>query len=1437
MIDKIIAFSVKNKLFISIFMLLWIIAGVYALKKVPIDAVPDITNNQVQVITTTPNLGAVEMEQFVTYPVELGLANLPGVEEIRSISRFGLSSVTIVFDEDMGTYLPRQLVAEKLSEVKGEIPSKFGEPFMAPISTGLGEIYQYVLEVDPTVEQQYDVQELRTLQDWVVKRQMSLVEGVVEVNSVGGNIKQYEVAVDPARLKSMGISLTELFEVLENNNENSGAAYIEKNHQAQFIRGEGLIQTVDDIKNIVVKSENNVPIRIGDLADVRLGNAIRYGAFTHNGKEAVGGLVMMLKGENSAEVIERVRDRVVQINKSLPEGINIKPFHDRADLIGLTTSTVRNNLLEGGLIVIFVLVLLLGNFRGGLIVATTIPLSLLFAFILMNQFGVWANLMSLGAIDFGIIVDGAVIIVESSVFYFMQYIKKRGQAPTEEERQEITKTSAGKMMRSAFFGQLIILIVFVPILVLTGVEGKTFKPMALTFIFAMIGAMLLCLTYVPMITSVFLKVPLNGKLTWGDKFIHWLEEKYESLLGKLLSKGKLLIPIAVALFAFSGWQFSRLGGEFMPQLDEGSLAIQALLKPGSSLSETIDATNKIENILLEQFPEITDVIARIGVSEIPTDPMPMDIADMTIVLTPKDEWVSAESKEELMAKIEHAIAVLPGVNFEFSQPIQLRFNELLTGIRQDVAVKIYGEDTDLLAAKAEEVGALISGIEGVGDLRIEATKGLPQINVKYNRGQLARYGVNVSELNEVLQMAFSGQSAGTVFEGERRFDLVIRLKEELRDNLENIKNLFVTIPDGSQIPIDELAEIEVKPGPMQISRDATNRWTYVGINTRGRDIESLVDEIKEKLDANLELPSGYFITYGGAFENLQRAKDRLSIVVPIALILIFILLYFALNSFKQALMIFGAIPLAAIGGVWALWARDMTFSISAGIGFIVLFGVAVLNGLVLISSMNALKQEGVTDLTSRILKGTKERIRPVFLTASTDILGFLPMAISTSAGAEVQQPLATVVIGGLITSTLLTLIILPIVYKWVEQRDRKTQTVNASVVAVAVIGLFIPAMSMGQNQLSLEECLVLAKENYPSIKAAQFSVEQKRKLKKTAWQLGTTQVFIGAEEQGKGQDGTESIGLGQSNINPFGIAANRKWAEADVEVEEANLELTEKRLFAQVKEAYYWTSLQYENVELLSEMDSLYQQAMIIADVRLETGEINQIEFLSIQNKVLAIGLQKQEVLSFYAIAQWQLASLVGVNEPVIPEVVEEYELKLALDSNWKNNPELKVLEEQYQLEVANWKRSKTSLMPQLNAQYTIQSVDGQSGFNGYQAGISIPLWFLPNQGRIQATKLQTQIAKENIAVKELELQSRSQGMLNRLKYLDQSIKYYNSNLLVQANKMVEVGNVAYQAGEIDYLAYLKVMEEATAIQTDYLKAKNNYYTTLIQWDYLIGKE
>lgn len=1431
MIQRIITFSVRNKFIIVLFTLGWIVAGLWSLSKVPIDAVPDITNNQIQVLTQAPNLGAEEIEQFITYPVELAMANLPGVLEIRSISRFGLSAVTIVFEEDMGTYLPRQLVGEKLNQIKTEIPKNFGKPEMGPITTGLGEIYQYTLAVDSGFD--YSPTELRTFQDWIVRRQMAMLPGVVEVNAFGGYVKQYQIEIDPDRLKSMEVSVSEIFTALEKNNSSTGGAYIEKDHMAIFIRGEGLAKSKEDLRAVVVDVRNGIPITVDDVAEVNFGHAVRYGALTKDGQgEAVGGMIMMLKGANSNEVISAVKERMALIEKSLPEGVHIKPFLDRSDLIQRTTDTVTNNLIEGALIVIFVLVFLLGNWRGGLIVASTIPLSLLFAFILMNAFDVWANLMSLGAIDFGIIVDGAVIIVEGTVFILHDKISQNREIG-QKDRNKTAISASKSMMNSAFFGQLIILIVFIPILALEGVEGKMFRPMALTFMFAMIGVMILCLTYVPMMSALALRVG-RREIKWGDKLIKRLEAFYEKLLQPALDRSTWVIAGAVLLLGSSVFLFSRMGGEFIPQLDEGDIAFHIILKPGSNLSEMTEASTKVEKVLMSNFPEIESVISRIGVSEVATDLMPMDMADGFIILKPQEEWVSAATKPELIERIKEKIEQIPGYEYEFTQPIEMRFNELMTGVREDIAIKVFGEDLDVLADKANEISSIISDIEGIGDMRVEATTGLPQITVSYNRDKLARYGLNIADVNRLIETAFGGGRAGVLFEGERRIDMVVRLKSEQRDELSDIADIFVDLPDGNRIPLGEVAEIKYEEGPMQISRDNTNRRTYVGVNVRGRDIQSLVEEIQGRLDTALELPPGYYLRYGGTFENFERATKRLRLLVPIALALIFLLIFFALQSFKQTAMIYIAIPLAAIGGVFSLWLRGMPFSISAGVGFIVLFGVAVLNGLVLISAWNELKEEGVTNLDERIRKGAVRRIRPILLTALTDILGFLPMALSTSAGAEVQQPLATVVIGGMISATLLTLFILPILYRWIEQNNLKSMKPVMAAFCLG-IGLSVNAQTMDSPQvIGMEEALARAKTHYPTLRAAILEIENRQALKKTAWKLGNTGVFTAGEEMSDGEGVLTVIGFQQQNMDLFGVPAKRKLQKEAVYLAEAQRDLTEAELEREVKTAYAELYAAEKLYRLYTNMDSSFSDFERAARIRYETEATSKLEYLAATNQRRQVAIRREQALRDYRISL-QRFNLWMMSDTVYT-VSEDFEATpitpATLAPSLSDHPMMRVADREVLLADQRIDAEAAGFFPQLNLLYGVQEIQGESGFFQYQAGIQFPLLFFDKQGQVQSAKIQKEMAMEKQRQTAAEVKTEYLTTMETYFKWRDAWFYYRDEVLPLTEEQRRGTNLAYGEGDIDYVNYLQNMKTVMELEIEAWQAFKQYSQALYELEF-----
>lgn len=1447
MLDKIIHFSIHNKFIVGLFSLVLVALGIYSVSTLPVDALPDITNNQVQIITSSPKLATQEVEQFITYPVEQSVKPIPDVVELRSISRFGLSVVTVVFKESTDIYWARAQITERLKEAAEVIPEGAGKPELAPISTGLGEIYQYVVFPQKGYESKYNATELRTIQDWIIKPQLIGTPGVAEVNTLGGYLKQYEIAVQPDKLKSMNTTITEIFDALETNNENTGGAYIDKKPYAYFIRGVGMASSIDDIQKIVVKNQNGIPILIRDVAEVRIGNSIRYGAVTKDGKgEEVSGMVMMLKGENSGEVVERVKEKMERIKKSLPEGVSIEAFMDRTKLVDKAIKTVETNLIEGALIVIFILVLLLGNWRAGLVVASVIPLSLLFAISMMRIFGVSGNLMSLGAIDFGLIVDGAVIIVEAIIHRL--HTVNRGKLSQKEMNKEVYG-AASKIRSSAAFGEIIILIVYLPILALTGIEGKMFGPMAQTVSFAILGAFILSLTYVPMMSALALSKETGHKRNISDRIMDKLHAWYKPLLERSLKAKKAILAVAVALFVGALIIFNTLGGEFIPTLDEGDVATHLIIASGSSLSQEVEATSKAERILKSKFPEVKMIVTKIGSAEIPTDPMPVEAGDMIILLKDRSEWTSADSKEELMEKMEEALNDIPGVTTEFSQPIQMRFNELMTGVRSDVAVKIYGEDIDLLVAKGDEALKIINTVEGVSDAKAERVAGLPQITVRYNKDKLALYGLKIGDLNKVLRMGFAGESAGVVYEGEKRFDLVVRLAENSRDDISSIKSLFITLPSGNQIPLEQIADVQYEDGPMQISRDDGKRRIVVGFNVRGRDVASVVDDIREKLDAKLKLPAGYYTTYGGQFENLIEANKRLSVAVPVALALIFVLLFFTFKSVKQALLIFTAIPLSAIGGVLALWLRGMPFSISAGVGFIALFGVAVLNGIVLISYFNQLKSEGMDNILDRIREGTKVRLRPVIMTAAVASLGFLPMAISTSAGAEVQKPLATVVIGGLITATLLTLIVLPILYYFVESgvKIRKVKTVTT----ILLFGLLIPGMASAQDQpMTMNNALDLAYKNNQSVRASDLGVQAQSKLIGTAWDIPKTELS-GTFGQINSAAQDKNFAISQS-INPFRVGAMRTLLRENSSASQLRLELTKRQIALSVKES--WNNLLYYNKlnAILAKQSKVMDKFVRSADVKFRVGETNSLEKNIASAKQQELQQQIKQNEAQIKIERSRLKLFMNRNEDFIIADTSFVPLPaiVNVDSTAiKQNPNYQLAQKQVAIAQANQRVEKSVLYPDISAGYFIQSItgnqdidgtpryyDGGLRFQGFTAGVTIPVFFGSNSAKAKAAKINIEQEKQNAGYLENQLKSQLTEQNELLATYTELVGYYRDTAEPNARKITTNATKAYQNGDISYVEYVQNLDTANNILLKYAEAVRMYNQTIINLQYLINQ-
>lgn len=1422
---------------IGLFTLALVIWGIFSATQIPIDAVPDITNNQVQIYTVSPTLATQEVEQFITTPIELALQNLQEITEIRSISKFGLSVITVVFEESHDIYLARQLIVERIKEAQDAIPEGLGIPEMAPISTGLGEIYQYVVRPAEGFEDVYSATELRSIQDWIVKRQLSGIPGVAEVNSMGGYLKQYEVAVDPSLLLSLGLDVGDIFDALAQSNENTGGAYIEKNPNTYYIRTEGLSSSLEDIGNIVVKVESGIPILIKDVATVQFGKAPRYGALVRNGKEVVGGKVMMFKGANSSEVTELVKARVDQVQKSLPEGVLIEPYLVRDKLVSAAIGTVEKNLIEGGLIVILILVLLLGNWRAGLIVASVIPLAMLFAISMMNLLGISANLMSLGAIDFGLIVDGAIIIVESIVHRLR--VKFAGKKIDSATMNLEVIDSSQKIRSSAAFGEIIILMVYIPILALVGIEGKMFKPMAQTVMLAIAGALILSLTYVPMMTALFLKKDISDKRTLADRIIAFFERLYRPVLNYALQYKRMFVSLAFLLFLVSLIGFSRMGGEFIPTLEEGDLALQHILPPGSSLSQSVDISALIQNKLMADFPEIEDAVVNIGSAEIPTDPMPVEIGDHVLVMKPKEEWTTAKDRKGMFEAIEASLSSIPGVGLEFSQPIQLRFNELMTGTKADIAIKLYGQDLDMLYVKAKEAERIISKIDGVGTVNVEQTVGMPQIIISYDYAKLAQYGLYVKDVNRVVRSAFAGEKAGVIYEGERRFDLVVRLDEKNRQGIDDVSSLFISLASGAQVPLENVAKIELINAPMQISRDNTNRRIVIGVNVGDTDVETLVETIQAKLDEGLALPVGYYLTYGGQFENLKAANSRLAIAVPMALALIFLLLYFTFGSFTQATLICTAIPLSAIGGVWALYLRDMPFSISAGIGFIALFGVAVLNGIVLIGYFNQLKKEGVSDVVERIKVGTRVRLRPVIMTAAVASFGFLPMALSTSGGAEVQRPLATVVIGGLVTATFLTLIILPILYSWTEKWADRRKKIGGSKIKGMVAIVFILAnftsIHAQEEVITLDEAIRLTLENHPSAHVAELSVDRMEQLSHIGYGLGNTEVYYqGDALYESNSQRVQQLGVRQEIPLPMEAVASRKLRKSELSSIEIDQEMTLSELRLQVILVYTDIQLARQAVQVYKMNDSIYVENVMRAEHRVNLGEANALELLSMCSRANEASLFSEQAEMELFMLSSQLQLLMGRNAPFATETMRDQHVPTAMDS--LQSPVLRKAMVKLETEKARLKLNKAALSPKFSVGYAAQEYDDGGRLYGIQGGLSIPLFNGQLRKEIKAQRLAIDIADAEVSATRLNLESRRIDLMNKIEVTSRGMNLYKKQIEIEDPKLLRLAQLNYEAGEIDYLELLTAIDLCTRNFKAYRDLVKAHVEALAKYDFLFNK-
>ena len=1430
MFKAIVHFSIQKKLFVGLTTLFLLLGGIYAMMTLPIDAVPDITNNQVQIVTVSPTLAPQEVEQLITMPIEIAMSNIMNVEEIRSVSRFGLSLVTVVFKESVPTLDARQLINEQIQTVAGEIPTELGTPELMPITTGLGEIYQYVLSVEPGYEEKYDAMELRTIQDWIVKRQLSGIPGIVEINSFGGYLKQYEVAVDPDALYSLNITIGEVFEALNRNNQNTGGSYIEKINRAYYIRSEGMIGKIKDIERIVITNRGGIPIHISDVGSVRFGSAKRFGAMTKDGEgECVGGIAMMLKGANANVVTKELEARVERVQKMLPEGVRVEPYLNRSELVDRNISTVIRNLIEGALIVFIVLIIFLGNVRAGLIVASVIPLAMLFAFILMRVFGVSANLMSLGAIDFGIVVDGSIVILEGILAHIYSR-RLMGRTLSAEEMDREVEAGAGHVARSATFAVLIILIVFFPLLTLTGIEGKYFTPMAKTLVFCIIGALILSLTYVPMMASLFLKRTISSKPTFADRFFGKLNGVYRRTLHFCLRHIWGTIACSFAALAVSLFLFTRLGAEFIPTLDEGDFAMQMTLPAGSSLTHSIELSKQAEETLMKSFPEIKHVVAKIGTAEVPTDPMAVEDADIMIVMKPFKEWTSASSRAEMVEKMKASLEPITGAEFNFSQPIQLRFNELMTGAKADIAIKLYGEDMAELYKKAKEASLFVEQVPGAADVIVEQAMGLPQLVVHYDRAKIARYGMNIEELNTIIRTAYAGEAAGVVFENERRFDLVLRLDNDKVADL-NLDKLFVRTAEGIQIPVSEVATIELVNGPLQINRDATKRRIVIGVNVRDADIQKVVRTIQETLDKHIKLEPGYYFEYGGQFENLQNAIDTLTIVIPVALSLILLLLFFAFKSVTYSLVVFSTVPLSLIGGILALWLRGLPFSISAGVGFIALFGVAVLNGILMINHFNNLRKQTKYQMTTnRILaKGCPHLLRPVFLTGLVASLGFVPMAIAKSAGAEVQRPLATVVIGGLIVSTILTLIIIPVFYRLVNSSAawKRQRWLKRLLPFLLFLGILFPTHA--QQTVSLEEAVTIALENHPRLKTAMASIERSRASRGESWEVSPTTFNyswgqINGETRNDNQmEITQSLG---SLLTPFykNALVNRQ-----VTTGEYYRDLVKKEITAEVKQAWAYYQYAFHLCALYKEQIEWAGRLRKASQLRYEQGDITLLERNMSSTLVADLQTRLSQAEEELQLATRRFSWTCYSDSPLLPMDTTLVLFPARVAEIAPSDIHLNYFRSVADEKKAMLRIERSRFFPELSVGYVRQKIAPLSGLDSWMVGISFPVLFFPQHSRVRQAKIDSYIARTEAESNIRQLNNKVEELSVALRKEGEHIRYYTTGALPEAEALLKSATVQFKENETDITQFVQSLNAAREIRRGYIEAVYAYNISALE--------
>lgn len=1442
MIDKLIVFSVKNKLVVASLVLAMSVWGSLSLAKLPVDAVPDVTGNQVDVITNSQSLAALEIERFITAPLEMAMSNIPGLIEMRSTSKFGLSVVKLVFDDDTDVYWARQQVFERLEAVKSEIPQELGKPFMGPVSTGLGEVFQYVIRPKDPKDKSFSLMEIRTLQDWTIRKQLLGIKGVAEVSGFGGYKKEYQATLNPDRMRALDVTIDELFDALSTGNSNTGGAYIEKENKAFTIRGIGLASTLEEIGNTVIKVNNRIPILVKDVADISYGHSIRYGAITVNGEgEAVGGIIMMVKGENGSQVIKRIKRKMREVQANLPEGLVIEPFIDRAKIVSKAIATVGNNLIEGALIVVIIILVFLGNWRASLLAASVIPLSMLFAFGLMSQFGVVGNLMSLGAIDFGLLVDPSIIIVESSIFFLAQELGKnpflKDASQLEKEKTVIKAVQQAK--KSVVFGGLIILIVYFPILTLSGIEGKMFGPMAKTVSFAIMGAIILALTYVPMVGALILKPSAHGEHGFSEKIVQYIFRLYEPIIEFGLRKRQVILFIAFLILVGGVLGFKFIGGEFIPKLAEGDLVIETNLPVGTSMTETIKLSEKIQTMLLREYPdEVERVVSKIGTSEVPVDPMPMEAQEIVVVLSDKKHWTKAKDQEELVIQISNLLQQYPGIVNSIQQPIENRVNELMSGARTDVVVKLFGASLDTMVTKGNQIIKIIKGVNGAVDVQENKIFGLPQINIKYDRNALATYGVTVTQVNRAIQTAFAGATAGTVYENDKRFDLTLRLAGADRDKAENIRNLTVDDREGDPIPLKELAEITEEIGPSEIGHENLQRRMNIGFNVRGRDLESVVNDAMKKINDAVILPAGYSIDFGGEFENFRRAKARLAIVVPVSLIVIFGLLYATFGNVKDSLLIYSVVPLSAVGGVFSLLIRGMNFSISAGVGFIALFGIAVLNGILIISRFNELEKEGIADVHERVIRGLRDRFRPVLMTSAVAALGFLPMALSTSAGAEVQKPLATVVIGGLFTATILTLLVLPVIYTFfVKQAHSK----SGKWVTVASLLLFLSLQNANAQQklkpVSLDSAIKIAKTKNPEVTLAQERIDQQVALKPASFSLQRPDLVF---EAPTGHD--LRPGILQVVDYPGVFVAQGKTQRSKIELTKTEQAITTNSLVYRTRTAYNQLQYLIIKTKVLQSQDSVFDDIIKVNEIRYRVGQISALEKLNGESQYKRILYNLKIAKAELRNAKYQFNLLLG--NPNDTTYIPNEDLRKSVDqivitpvdtTYVVNNPLLDYsrFQENYSLNYLKTERRRR--IPGAVVGFLNQGTPETPLEPRLRLGITLPIWQWTYQANINAAKKGVEIARTQKQLTRYQLNTEyAKAQADFVQYKDNLI-YFETVGLAEANEILRASRESFRLGSINYYQFIQNLDLSYTLRQNYFETLKNYNQSIINLIYLRG--